>query len=83
MTSEGMRRGESAEGVLVVLAIIVLCAIALGWIAHATYETGYRNGQIDSLEGTVRYTSVADGTLWYREFAPKKLYKSRKKKDDS
>ena len=76
------RRGETTSAII---ACMLLMTIAIGLLVLAGaywYHTGYRDGQIDALEGTAKYTSVETetGTFWYRESNPGKLHASRKKK---
>ena len=79
-----MRRGNTVEATVAILCVMVLCFIALCWAGVSAYTSGYRNGQIDALEGTVEYESVevmGAGTYWYERHLPEKLYPSRKKDD--
>ena len=80
------RRGETIESVIAVFCILVLVVLGLIWMSSASYNSGYRDGQIDALEGTVEYKSVespAGDTYWYKQYLPSgaKLYPSRKKDD--
>ena len=77
------RRGDTDSVILIMLLLIMAC-VGLGLTARSIYRVAYKNGQIDALEGTVRYTSIETdaGTFWYEESQPAVLYASRKKSEE-
>lgn len=80
MTQRGFRRGATHAdtiGGLAMLGLILLFLVAVGTTVK---RESYRHGQIDALEGDVRYVSLEmDGDVfWHEPSKPEKLYPSRK-----
>ncbi len=76
---------DRVETILGWLTVIAVTGVIVALIGQTVYKAGYRNGQIDALEGTVWYASVEapfGEIFWYRKYMPEKLYPSRKKSDD-
>ena len=76
------RRGNTTGETIAYMLLMAFAIGALVITGAYWYRDGYRDGQIDALEGTVKYASVETeaGTFWYTESKPKNLYARRKKK---
>ena len=75
------KTGPTSTDFVIIVAIIVACVLIT---AFGTYGVGYKNGQIDALEGNAKYISVEteEGVYWYKSSRPMTMYKSRNESGD-